>query len=56
MLRSSPAVLAGTTEHLVDVLEERRSRFGFSHIQLDAGFSPSDVDSLFPLVAALTGR
>jgi probable F420-dependent oxidoreductase len=55
LLRSSPAVLVGTTEQLVDVLVERRERFGFSHLQLDAGFPPVDLESLFPLVAKLSG-
>jgi probable F420-dependent oxidoreductase len=56
LLASSPAVLVGPVEQLVDVLEERRRRFGVSHLQLDAGFAPKDVDSLAPLVERLTGR
>jgi hypothetical protein len=48
-------VLVGTTERLADVLGERRERFGFAHLQLDAGFPPSDVASLFPLVGRLAG-
>jgi alkanesulfonate monooxygenase SsuD/methylene tetrahydromethanopterin reductase-like flavin-dependent oxidoreductase (luciferase family) len=55
LLRASPAVLVGTTAQLVDVLLERRSRFGFSHLQLDAGFPPEDVASFAPLVAQLAG-
>jgi probable F420-dependent oxidoreductase len=55
LLRSSPAVLVGTIEQLADVLVERRERFGFSHLQLDAGFPPQDVASLFPVVARLSG-
>ena len=54
-LAESPAVLVGTTERLADVLVERRDQFGFTHLQLDAGFPPSDVSSLFPLVARLAG-
>jgi probable F420-dependent oxidoreductase len=56
MLAESPAVLVGTTDQLVDQLEERRERYGISHFQLDAGFAPSDVASLFPLVGRLAGR
>jgi probable F420-dependent oxidoreductase len=56
LLRSSPAVLVGTTERLADLLVERRERFGFSHLQLDAGFAPADVGALFPLVARLSGE
>jgi probable F420-dependent oxidoreductase len=55
LLSESPAVLVGTTERLADVLGERRERFGFAHLQLDAGFPPSDVASLFPLVGRLAG-
>jgi probable F420-dependent oxidoreductase len=53
VLRCSPAVLVGTIDHLVDVLEERRERFGFSHLQLDAGFPAADIRALFPLVDRL---
>ena len=54
-LAASPAVLVGTVPRLVDVLHERRERFGFTHLQLDAGFPPRDVESLFPLVGKLAG-
>jgi hypothetical protein len=54
-LATSPAVLVGTVPRLVDVLQERRERFGFTHLQLDAGFPPRDVESLFPLVGKLAG-
>ena len=53
LLRRSPAVLVGTVDHLVDVLEERQQRFGFSHLQVDAGFPASDIRPLFPLVDRL---
>ena len=55
MLAESPAVLVGTTDQLVDLVQERRERFGISHFQLDAGFAPSDVETLFPLVSRLAG-
>jgi alkanesulfonate monooxygenase SsuD/methylene tetrahydromethanopterin reductase-like flavin-dependent oxidoreductase (luciferase family) len=54
-LAASPAVLVGTVPRLVDVLHERRERFGFGHLQLDAGFPPRDIESLFPLVRQLAG-
>jgi len=56
LLAESPAVLVGTVERLVDVLTERRERYGFGHLQLDAGFPPSDIPSLFPLVNRLASR
>jgi probable F420-dependent oxidoreductase len=54
-LAQSPAVLVGTLDQLADRLQERRDRYGISHFQLDAGFAPSDVESLFPLVGRLAG-
>ncbi|HEY2427418.1 MAG TPA: hypothetical protein VGI06_00700, partial [Acidimicrobiales bacterium] len=56
LLRDSPAVLVGTTERLADTLEERGERFGLGHLQLDAGFPPPDLASLFPLVDRLAAR
>jgi probable F420-dependent oxidoreductase len=56
LLAESPAVLVGTTDQLVERLQERRQRYGISHFQLDAGFAPSDVESLFPLVSRLAGH
>jgi probable F420-dependent oxidoreductase len=55
VLRRSPAVLVGTVEQLADTLVERRERFGFSHLQLDAGFPPQNLESLIPLVTRLAG-
>jgi len=55
LLRRSPAVLVGTVDRLADLLVERRERFGFSHLQLDAGLPPADQRSLFPLVSRLAG-
>lgn len=55
LLASSPAVLVGTVDQIVDRLVERRERFGISCIQFDAGFAPSDLDSLAPIVATLAG-
>lgn len=56
MLESSPGVLVGTIDQLVDVILERRERYGFSHLQLDAGFPPEDVAALLPLVERLSGE
>jgi probable F420-dependent oxidoreductase len=55
LLRESPGVLVGTIEQLADTLVERRERFGFSHLQLDAGFPPKDIEALEPLVGRLAG-
>lgn len=53
LLRDSPAVLVGTTDRLVDAIVERHESLGISYFQLDAGFPPGDVESLFPLVGKL---
>jgi len=55
LLAGSPAVLVGTVDQLADTLEERRERYGISHLQLDAGFAPKDLDPLVPLVGRLAG-
>jgi probable F420-dependent oxidoreductase len=55
VLAGSPSVLVGTAAHCIDVLQARRDTLGFSHLQLDAGFPPKDLDSLAPIVSALAG-
>jgi len=55
VLADSPAVLVGTVPRLAELLVERRERYGFEHLQLDAGFPPADVAALFPLVGRLAG-
>jgi probable F420-dependent oxidoreductase len=50
VLAGSPAVLVGDLERCVDLLQERRERYGFSYLNLGA-----DLDSLAPLVARLAG-
>ena len=50
LLATSPAVLVGSVEACVDVLRERRERYGFSYINLG-----SDIDSVAPIVARLAG-
>jgi probable F420-dependent oxidoreductase len=50
VLTDSPAVLVGDVERCVDLLQERRERYGFSYLNLGA-----DVESVAPLVARLAG-
>lgn len=56
LLARAPSVLVGTAGRCVELLQERRERFGFNRVQLDAGFSPPDLDALAPLLSALAGR
>jgi probable F420-dependent oxidoreductase len=51
LLADSPAVLRGSVPECVDLLLERRERFGFSYLNLG-----SDLDAVAPVVAALAGR
>jgi probable F420-dependent oxidoreductase len=51
LLRESPAVLVGSVEACVDLLEERRARFGFSYIRLGG-----DPAGAAPLIAKLAGH
>lgn len=48
----SPFQIAGTVEQIVEELEARRERWGFS----DIGLSSSAVEELAPVVARLAGR
>ena len=48
---ASPFQLVGTVEHIIEMLEERRERWGFS----DIGLSADAVDDLAPVVARLAG-
>lgn len=50
LLADSPAVLVGDLPQCVDLLQERRERYGFSYINLG-----NDVDNVAPLVAQLVG-
>jgi probable F420-dependent oxidoreductase len=50
LLADSPAVLVGDLERCVDLLQERRERYGFNYLNLGA-----DLDSVAPLVARLAG-
>lgn len=49
---SSPFLLFGSTDTMVDALLERRERFGLSHFTV---FEPA-IDSLAPVIARLRGR
>jgi len=55
LLARSPSVLVGTVAQCVETLQDRRVRFGFNRVQLDAGFAPEDLASLGPIVAELAG-
>jgi alkanesulfonate monooxygenase SsuD/methylene tetrahydromethanopterin reductase-like flavin-dependent oxidoreductase (luciferase family) len=50
VLADSPAVLVGDVPRCVDLLQERRERYGFSYLNLGA-----DLDAVAPLVARLAG-
>jgi hypothetical protein len=48
----SPFEIVGSVDRIVDTLEARRERWGFSDIGLSAGV----VDEFAPVVARLAGR
>ena len=48
----SPFILAGTLDELIDRLEERRARWGYSYFVVQ---EPS-IDEFAPIVASLSGR
>lgn len=48
----SPFILAGTREEIVDRLEERRARWGYSYFVVQAPC----IDEFAPIVASLSGR
>jgi len=50
LFSDSPAVLCGTVSECVDLLQERRERYGFSYWHLG-----SDVNAVAPIVARLVG-
>ena len=54
-LDASPAVLVGTVDAICTKLEASRREYGFSHVQLDAGFHPRSLDAIAPVVANLAG-
>ena len=54
-LGASPAVLVGTVDAICEKLTTSRREFGFSHVQLDAGFHPKSLDAIAPIVTALAG-
>ena len=51
LVDASPAVLIGSVEQCVELLEERRERFGLSYWHLG-----HDIDAAAPIVARLAGR
>ncbi len=48
----TPVVLIGTQEQIIETLEERRQRFGFSYLVVHEG----EMEAFAPVVAALSGR
>jgi hypothetical protein len=48
----SPAVLLGTVDEIVETLQERRERYGFSYIYI---LEPV-MEAFAPVVARLAGR
>jgi probable F420-dependent oxidoreductase len=50
-IEASPVALIGTAEEIVEVLRERRERYGFSYIVVHE----AEIDSFAPVVAALAG-
>jgi probable F420-dependent oxidoreductase len=50
LVADSPAVLSGTLSRCIDLLEERRERYGFSYWHLGP-----DVEAVAPIVARLAG-
>ena len=55
LLAESPSVLVGTVEQCIETLQARRERFGFSVLQLDAGFPNPGLHDFAPVIAALSG-
>jgi probable F420-dependent oxidoreductase len=53
LLASSPCVLIGTVDQIVDTLLQRRETYGFSVIQLDAGFALPHVQEIAPIIDRL---
>lgn len=51
LVAASPSVLIGSVEACVDLLIERRERYGFSYLRLS-----DEIDTVAPLVARLAGR
>jgi len=47
-----PNALIGTVDAIVERLEERRERYGFSYVSVGS----ANVDAFAPVVAALSGR
>jgi probable F420-dependent oxidoreductase len=51
-VRAMPAVFVGTVEQIIDDIQERRERYGFSYLVV----ADSQLDACAPIVAALAGR
>ncbi|MGB7052795.1 MAG: TIGR03621 family F420-dependent LLM class oxidoreductase [Acidimicrobiales bacterium] len=51
-MAQTPVCLIGTIEQIIDILEERRGRFGFNYVVVHEG----EMEAFAPVVAALSGR
>ena len=50
LMAESPAVLRGTVSECVELLQERRERYGFSYLHLGG-----DIEAVAPIVKRLAG-
>ncbi len=56
---ASPQALIGSVEHIIEMLQARRQRYGLSYVvirEADVGSAASHMDALAPVVARLAGR
>ncbi len=56
---ASPQALIGSVEHIIEMLQARRQRYGLSYVvirEADVGSAASHMDTLAPVVARLAGR
>ncbi|HEY6328622.1 MAG TPA: LLM class F420-dependent oxidoreductase [Blastocatellia bacterium] len=56
MLLSSPHVLIGTVDSIVEELQRRREIYGFSYVIFSGGVSGDVFDSIAPVVSRLNGK
>jgi alkanesulfonate monooxygenase SsuD/methylene tetrahydromethanopterin reductase-like flavin-dependent oxidoreductase (luciferase family) len=56
---ASPQALIGSVEHIIEMLQARRQRYGLSYVvirEAGVGSAASHMDALAPVVARLAGR
>ena len=54
-----PLALLGSVEHIIEMLQARRQRYGLSDVvirEADVGSAAAHMDALAPVVARLAGR